>query len=320
MSCYDVFNGDADGICALLQLRLVEPRTAELITGVKRDINLVERVPLIEPVDIVVLDVSLDSNRAAVERQLALGSRVFYCDHHYAGESLLSDPAFTGLIDTSPSQCTSLLIDQYLQGRFRHWAIVAAYGDNLSREADALADSVGLGRDQAAALRSLGVCINYNGYGAALEDLHMHPADLYRALQVWSDPLQLIADDPEFWQVLRTGYATDLALAMKAPTLLDVPSARVVHLPDEPWARRVSGVFGNALANAEPSRACAVLTANQPGFFQISIRAPLADRNGADLLARQFPTGGGRAGAAGINALPVEQLDDFMVAMATHWA
>ena len=41
---YDVFNGDADGICALLQLRLAEPREAQLVTGVKRDINLLSRV------------------------------------------------------------------------------------------------------------------------------------------------------------------------------------------------------------------------------------------------------------------------------------
>ena len=32
----DVFNGDADGICALIQLRLVSPMAAHLVTGVKR--------------------------------------------------------------------------------------------------------------------------------------------------------------------------------------------------------------------------------------------------------------------------------------------
>ena len=43
---YDVFNGDADGICALHQLRLAEPRpTAELVTGVKRDIRLLHGLP-----------------------------------------------------------------------------------------------------------------------------------------------------------------------------------------------------------------------------------------------------------------------------------
>ena len=40
MAYFDVFNGDADGICALLQLRQHTPRIATLITGVKRDIGL----------------------------------------------------------------------------------------------------------------------------------------------------------------------------------------------------------------------------------------------------------------------------------------
>jgi len=42
---FDVFNGDADGICALTQLRNAQPREAELITGVKRDINLLDTFP-----------------------------------------------------------------------------------------------------------------------------------------------------------------------------------------------------------------------------------------------------------------------------------
>ena len=29
---YDVFNGDTDGVIALLQLRLAEPKTSQLIT------------------------------------------------------------------------------------------------------------------------------------------------------------------------------------------------------------------------------------------------------------------------------------------------
>lgn len=40
---YDIFNGDADGIIALLQLRLADPIDSQLITGVKRDIKLVEK-------------------------------------------------------------------------------------------------------------------------------------------------------------------------------------------------------------------------------------------------------------------------------------
>ncbi len=44
MQFYDIFNGDADGICALHQLRLEEPRASVLVTGVKRDVRLLDRV------------------------------------------------------------------------------------------------------------------------------------------------------------------------------------------------------------------------------------------------------------------------------------
>ena len=41
---FDDSNGDADGICALHQLRLATPRAAILVTGVKRDISLLKLV------------------------------------------------------------------------------------------------------------------------------------------------------------------------------------------------------------------------------------------------------------------------------------
>ena len=44
MRYFDVFNGDADGICALHQIRLAEPAESELVTGVKREIELLKRV------------------------------------------------------------------------------------------------------------------------------------------------------------------------------------------------------------------------------------------------------------------------------------
>ena len=72
MTDFDVFNGDADGLCALTQLRNAEPREAQLVTGVKRDINLLERVHAAPDSKITVLDVSLDKNRAGLERALAL--------------------------------------------------------------------------------------------------------------------------------------------------------------------------------------------------------------------------------------------------------
>ena len=44
MTHFDVFNGDADGLCALHQLRLAAPVDSVLVTGAKRDIALLQRV------------------------------------------------------------------------------------------------------------------------------------------------------------------------------------------------------------------------------------------------------------------------------------
>ena len=70
MERYDVFNGDADGLCALQQLCLHEPTAATLVTGVKRDIHLLGRVPQAADADVTVLDISLGSNRPARPRRL----------------------------------------------------------------------------------------------------------------------------------------------------------------------------------------------------------------------------------------------------------
>ena len=319
MQTYDVFNGDADGICALIQLRLAHPGESTLITGVKRDIALARQVPVDSPARVNILDISLDKNRDAVDSLLAAGCSVFYVDHHFPGDTLPDHPGFTALIDTQPTTCTSLLVDQHLGGRFHHWAIAAAFGDNLNAVGEALAAKAGLGAEQAEALKNLGVCINYNGYGATVDDLHFHPADLYRAFVKFEDPLDLIASEPAEWQKLREGYTEDMAKGLAAPVLNETVTSVVVKLPDEAWARRVSGVLGNELANRNPEKACAIVTEKPGGHYLVSIRAPLGNRTGADEVARQFPTGGGRKAAAGINELPVGQLEKFMGLMADFW-
>src|SRR5688500_10921235 len=143
MSHYDVFNGDADGLCGLHQLRLADPKLAELVTGVKRDTRLLERVQAVAGDVITVLDISLDSNRAELLRVLEAGASVEYFDHHYAGE-IPRHPNFTAHIDVSADGCTSMLVDQHLRGRNRLWAVVSAFGDNLGQSARMLAAKAGL--------------------------------------------------------------------------------------------------------------------------------------------------------------------------------
>ncbi len=103
MRFYDIFNGDADGLCALHQLRLADPRAATLITGVKRDIALLARVAPEPGDELTVLDVSLDTNREALLGALRIGARVRYFDHHFARLTACSKPISTPPLRSAPA-------------------------------------------------------------------------------------------------------------------------------------------------------------------------------------------------------------------------
>lgn len=317
MAFYDIFNGDADGICALHQLRLEEPRQARLVTGVKRDIALLKQVQAGAGDELTILDVSLDENRADLARLLEAGARCVYFDHHYPG-AIPRHPAFSAHIDTAADVCTSLLVDRHLNGRQRPWAVVAAFGDNLVEPARRAAQPLGLDAHALEQLRELGECINYNAYGESVEDLLFPPAELYRRLMPFRDPLDFIERDDAFPR-LKAGFAEDMERAGGVAPQRCSSRWALFILPDETWARRVSGVFGNHLARAHPERAHAVLVQKREGGYLVSVRAPLSSPVGADTLCRQFPGGGGRKGAAGINHLPQERLEAFAQRFARTW-
>ncbi|WP_461517632.1 DHH family phosphoesterase [Porticoccus sp.] len=318
MTDFDVFNGDADGICALTQLRLAEPRESVLITGVKRDIDLLKKVEASRGDRITVLDVSLDKNREDLVRLLGCGAEIFYVDHHFPGE-IPEAIGFTSLINEAPEICTSLLVNSHLKGAFAPWAVVGAFGDNLDKSALALASSLELDEAQLEQLKNLGIYINYNGYGPTLEDLHFHPDQLYRLVSAYANPLDFISDGREHFEKLETGYHTDMAAAANLPSEKESDRTAVFILPDQAWARRVSGVFSNDLTNQYPDRAHAVLTEKTNGNYLVSVRASLNNRRGAADLCRSFPTGGGREAAAGINDLPADQLNTFIDAFEASY-
>lgn len=309
---FDAFNGDADGLCALHQLRLAEPVESELVTGVKRDIGLLKRVKATAGDQVTALDIAVEKNQHALADLLEAGVSVRWFDHHNPGE-LPVHPHFEAHIDTSAEVCTSLLVDQHLAGRFRPWAVAAAFGDNLHASARRAAEPLGLDEAQLDQLRELGECLNYNAYGDSLADLYFDPAELYRCLHRHADPFGFIADAAEF-QTLRHGYAADMAEAAAWPAHEAHAAGAVYLMPDAPWARRVSGVFANDLATRNPERAHALITRSAKGHYVVSVRAPLNNRINADVLCLRFDTGGGRKAAAGINVLPGEHLDAFVAA------
>lgn len=313
----DVFNGDADGICALLQLRLVYPLESMLFTGVKRDIGLLSRVSAEAGDELVVLDVSLDKNRLPLSELLKKGVSIFYMDHHYSGE-IPVHPGFTSLINTDANVCTSLLMDAHLKHRYSEWAIAGAFGDNLDAAATDVGKSIELTAQKLLLLKRLGICINYNAYGTCIDDLYFKPDELYRQLEGYESPLDFIQDKSDVYQQLFDGYVGDMGLAGQIKAEYATSTAAVFILPDEKWARRVAGVFGNDLANLYPDRAHAIVSNNRRGGYQISVRAPLQNKVGADELCALF-YGGGRKASAGINDLPYEHLTRFIVAFQTQY-
>jgi hypothetical protein len=315
---YDLFNGDADGICALIQLRKATPLDSTLITGVKRDINLMAQVEASAGDQVTVLDVSMDKNKVALDKVLASGASVFYVDHHFPGD-IPEHSNLTAIINEAADVCTAALVNGHLQGRHLDWAVTGAFGDNLKDTARTLATGLDISAEDLASLEALGTYINYNGYGPAIEDLHFDPKALYLELYAAEGPLDFVHNSADF-DKLSAGYKEDMAQAESLQPQYGQETTAVFLLPNQPWARRVSGVYSNDLATANPSRAHAVLTEKDNGNYLVSVRAPQTNKSGAADLCMQFPTGGGRAGAAGINDLPSDELQAFVDAFEQAYA
>ncbi len=314
---YDVFNGDADGICSLHQLRLAFPRDGKLITGVKRDIALLKQIQGSRGDTATVLDISLEKNREALMQLIDDGVSVDYFDHHFAGE-IPEHPSLMAQIDPASDVCTGLLVNNHLEGKFRSWAVVAAFGDNLFESAIAAARPLDYDEEQLRQLEILGTLLNYNGYGSAIEDLYFHPKALYRKVQPYESPLEFINEDEAF-KTLQDGYDDDMRQAVEIMPHMKNECCAMFIMPDAAWARRVSGVYSNQLARDNTDRAHALLTELPDNHYQVSVRAPLNRKSGADELCRQFPSGGGRKAAAGINLLPSEQLENFVSAFQSQF-
>jgi len=260
----------------------------------------------------------VDKNRAALDKALAQGATVFYVDHHFSGD-IPAHGNLTAIINESPDVCTAALVNGHLKGRHLDWAVTGAFGDNLHDTARTLAKDLDISPADLASLENLGTYINYNGYGPAIADLHFDPKTLYLRLYAADSPLDFVHNSPDF-DKLSTGYREDMAMAEALQPLHAKPTTAVFLLPDEAWARRVSGVYSNDLATNNPDRAHAVLTLNGNGNYLISVRAPMTNKQGAAELCMQFPTGGGRAGAAGINDLPIDRVQDFVDAFEEAYA
>lgn len=322
MADFDLFNGDADGIFSLLQLRQTDPRPdAERITGVKRDIALFPHIAGRAGAGdrVTALDISMAKNTAGLRQVLADGAEVFYVDHHQTG-TIPDHDHLSALTNNAREMCTAVLIDQYLQGAKTAWAVCGAYGDNFQGLATRIATARGLDLPMGR-LRELGELVNYNAYGMTVEDLHIHPSALFDILMDYPDPVAFLNDAHPIFETLQSGHRDDWNVAQSAREIDVSEAGQVLVLPAGAASNRIGGLFGNALVDEEPEQGFAVLTELDDGqSYRVSIRAPRGRASGsAAHIATQFG-GGGRAAAAGIDALAEIDVAPFIDVFKTTFA
>lgn len=282
------YNGDADGICAMVIRGLIHGIEGERVTGVKRDIELLERVDAKPGDEVIVMDISLARNHERAKHLASIGVSMTWFDHHLQGEPI---PEITSHIDTSANVCTALLVSREL-GSGEDWAMAALHGDGLGAHSSR------------GDLAELGELLNYNGYGFSLDDLHFHPDELMVACLEAGSPEAFMQS--ETFLRLRTGFAEDI-------THCDgIEIVDGIHmLPDEPWARRVVGVYAHRLNQVESGPH--VIAIDRGDTLQISVRG----ESGIGELCAKFG-GGGRETAGGIDALPKGEIPALMNEISTR--
>jgi hypothetical protein len=314
-----VFNGDADGLIGQHILELETGAPDLRITGGKRDIELLRRVPPLERGHIHVLDVSLRRNLDALKALLPAldkgGLGITWYDHHEPGEPP-AHPALTLHINQAPETCTAVIVNAVLGHKHALWAAMAAFGDNLPATASALASAGGASSHEAALLRRVGVLINYNAYGDEPGDALFEASHIATILSRYASALDFC------WEAslippLAAQFDADRERFQELAPLVESGGASAYLVPDEPFARRYGATWANERVMQNPSEALAVVHARKSGGYMVSIRSPRDWRGegsqapSAAELALEFPTGGGRKLAAGIDALPADQLDRF---------
>lgn len=302
---YDIFNGDADGIVSLHQYRMHFPvKRTQLVTGVKRDVELLRHMRYVKHSRLTVFDISHKTNESYVERILSNNNRIVWFDHHDAG---LYHPSnmFRLTFDTSPVVCTNMLVDNYVDGLYRPWTIVGAYGDNLHEQAEEL--NPGFSSKALHQLKEIGETLNYNGYGNVESDLTVHPKDVYLDLSKYDSPFDYRRKS-EVYDLIHHQKCADSHELNNSEVLHESTTGKVVLLPPTPASVRYSGIYSNQLTTDNPSQAFLILTQIDDDNYRVSIRAPKTKPHGASTLAGNFDTGGGREKAAGINKLPKSEL------------
>ena len=309
MTNYDVFNGDTDGIFAWHQLRLTHPRDAEIVTGVKRDVNLASKVNAEEGDLVTIMDVSHAKNRKDVQRILDSGAIIEYFDHHDPKE-LIEHPNITYHINTEPNISTGLIVNSHVNGQNRLWSIATAFGDNHLDLAMNMAKSESLSDEQVLILKQIGLVVNYNSYGQTIEDLFYSPEEIAEAARACGSDIFKFLEQGDIFSTLLENFNADMSSAVCQEPFSISENGVIYTLPNEAWTHRIMGSFSNHLVSTNKNLACAIAVLNSDGTYRISVRSSINNPHGAGNLCGNFG-GGGREKAGGINNLPASGMNTF---------
>jgi hypothetical protein len=314
------FNGDADGILGQHIFGLAQGLPDLRVTGLKRDIHLLRKLPALAAARLRVFDISLRQNRPELDEWLAKeGVDVEWFDHHDPGEPP-SHPRLSLHVNQSAGTCTAVIVDAFCGHARPLWAAMAAYGDNLPVTGEALLRAAGAAAEEGKRLSRAGVLLNYNAYGGKPEDVLFAPLDVAARLAPFQSALDFCREESLF-APLQAQLESDRARFHGLKALAQGPGAAAFLLPDEAWARRYGATWANERILAHPDLALAALHPGEAGGFVVSLRAPrgLGGAPSAADLAQEFPTGGGRKLAAGINRLPGEDLEKFLARFLEYY-
>lgn len=313
------FNGDADGICAVLQFLQNGTIIDSFFTGHKRDQALLRHGEMLNNANILACDVELAKNIGSVKKVLNNGCDVTWFDHHGKGEESIFSEAinFSSNIDTSPDTNTSLIVYKFLNNpELLKWVIVGLFGDNIDNTALHYCKNLNLSEEAKSILSEIGRLINYNSYGESLSALIVDPMDILHQAKQFIDPISFYKET-DIGQRLKESSSEDLELAMSY--VKKDSKDNIIFLPNIPWAKRVYGTLGNLLIQKNKTQPLAILVDIGEDNYLVSVRAPLDQPTGAGNLCRLFDSGGGRAAAGGINKLPRDALDHFISAFKINW-
>lgn len=304
-----IFNGDADGLCAqqILCLELGPPVLR--VTGLKRDIELLGRLPADAAGHVYALDISLKRNLAVLPALLDRGNvQVTWYDHHEPGDPP-AHPRLELHVNQASETCTAAIVNAAMGHRHPLWAAMAAFGDNQPATGAALASAGGASAHEAQLLRRAGALLNYNAYGELPGDQLFPAAELAARMEAYPSALDFCWDAPIFG-ALAAQFEADQEAFRSLTALADAPRAKAFVVPDAPFSRRYAATWANERALEHADEALAILHPVAGGAFRVSLRAPRQGGPAASDLAGEFG-GGGRKLAAGIDALPAGDLERF---------